>query len=368
VQALVSAAVTAEVTAMLEDSLGWETVRVASVHDATARLSDGQRADVAAVVVEAEPIGACLFDRLPALELVACLRGNPVNVDIEAATRRGVPVIYAPGRNAASVADFTLGLLLAMIRNVALAHHGVVDRRLTVDDGAVTRSKDDVIWTAPSLEVRPYERFMGPELSSLDVAVVGYGHVGRATARRLDGLVRRVVVVDPAADPAQVRADGFDGMSLERALGAVDVVSLHARSDTVIVGAAELAAMRPGSYLINTARASVLDYDALGRALWAGHLRGAALDVFPEEPLRSSSPLLSVPGLTLTPHIAGASYGVAAHQSTTLLRALEALYGTGPWSGLPVANPQVQPAWSPQGRRAGETARIPISQPSEERL
>ena len=146
-----------------------------------------------------------------------------------------------------------------------------------------------------------------------------------AVAARLAGLVRQVVVVDPDATPIACRAEGFELMGLDAALDRVDVISLHARSRSVILGRDELARMRRGSYVINTARAGVLDYDAVAAALVSGHLRGAALDVFPEEPLRSSSPLLRLPNVTLTPHLAGASAQVVEHQSANLVATVNAL-------------------------------------------
>ena len=123
--------------------------------------------------------------------------------------------------------------------------------------------------------------------------------------------------------------------------------------------------MRRGSYLVNTARATVLDYDALADALEGGQLRAAALDVFPDEPLPSSSRLIGLPGLTLTPHLAGASEEVAGRQSEILLEAVRALYSSASaWTGIPVRNPEVRERWlaahgrsDPAGRAAGGQAR-----------
>jgi D-3-phosphoglycerate dehydrogenase len=113
--------------------------------------------------------------------------------------------------------------------------------------------------------------------------------------------------------------------------------------------------MKPSAYLINTARATVLDYGALARALYSGRLAGAALDVFPEEPLRASSPLLNAPRLTLTPHIAGATFDVARHHSQILLRTLISLYAGDDWSGIPVSNPDVCTDWKGGGPATGVT-------------
>jgi phosphoglycerate dehydrogenase-like enzyme len=114
----------------------------------------------------------------------------------------------------------------------------------------------------------------------------------------------------------------------------------------VIVGREELKQMKPGSVLINTARATVLDYDALAEALDSGPLAAAALDVYPQEPLPASSPLRRQRGLTLTPHLAGAAAEVADNQSEIFLDAVRGLYGGRAWDGLPIKNRELSARWT----------------------
>ncbi|MHB1782415.1 MAG: NAD(P)-dependent oxidoreductase [Acidimicrobiales bacterium] len=347
--ALVSATLSAAVIAALESDLDWQLTYVKSIAAALEDLTPGDRAAVQVLVLEADPIDAVMISSLPGLEIIACLRSDPVNVDVAAATSRGIPVIYSPGRNAEAVADFTLGLCLAALRSIAIGHYGIKALELTRNGadscGAVV--KDDVIWrpSDPLMDV-PYLAYKGRELSGLTVGVVGFGAVGRAVARRFRGLVSEVVVVDPGCRADEIEAAGLRAMSLPEMLPLVDVVTLHARSRSVIIGRDQLSLMKPGSYLINTARATVLDYEALGESVLSGHLRGAALDVFPEEPLPSGSPLLQLPGLTLTPHIAGAAEDVITRQSLTFLATLRGLYSrTAMWSELSVRNREVQEQW-----------------------
>jgi D-3-phosphoglycerate dehydrogenase len=247
------------------------------------------------------------------------------------------------------VADFTLGLTLAMLRSIAVTHHMIMN-------GDMTRANSrphgvghivDVIWrpddpTAPI----PYLAYKGRELSSLVVGVIGYGAVGKVVARRFGPLVREVLVADPAVSEESVTAAGFTPATVSSMLPRADVVTVHARSASVIIGEAELALMRPGSYLINTARATVLDYEALVRALHDGRLCGAALDVYPEEPLPQTSPLLSAPRLTLTPHLAGATEEVSGRMNDIALEALSNIYHRSDWTGVAVRNRQVQQAWT----------------------
>ncbi len=146
-----------------------------------------------------------------------------------------------------------------------------------------------------------------------------------------------------------IRANGYIPATLSALIGVADVVTMHARSAATIVGRDELKQMKPGAILVNTARATVLDYEALLDALNSGQLRGAALDVFPEEPIRTSSPLRTQPGLTLTPHLAGAAADVVERQSEILLAAVRELYATGPassWDGPYIRNPEVRDSWA----------------------
>jgi D-3-phosphoglycerate dehydrogenase len=361
VLALVNAALTPAAADALARERSWQLRRVDLVADAVAAMTPAERASVGVLIVEAEPVDAALLARLSGLQLIACLRGDPVNVDVAAATGRGALVVHTPGRNAEAVADFTLGLCLAAARSIAISHHGIVSGALTgaPADGAAGSAAGgpviaagDVIWRPadPAAPV-PYQVYKGRELSTLTVGIIGFGAIGQAVARRFAGLVREVHVADPAVSPEKIKDRGFVPAGLDDLLAACDVVSLHARSAAVIVGRRELARMRRGAILINTARATVLDYGALAEALESGHLGAAALDVYPQEPIPAGSPLLGRPNLTMTPHLAGATAQVRDRQSEILLAAIRDIYTAGSdWADLPVRNPELRPAWS--GRHA----------------
>jgi D-3-phosphoglycerate dehydrogenase len=353
--ALVNATLTPETSAALSRERAWELRRASSVRDALSTLSAEDLDLVRAIVVEAEPVDKAMMAQVPNLEVVGCLRSEPVNVDLDAASACGVAVVHTPGRNAEAVADFTLGLCLAGLRHIAIAHHAIVSQDLTSASPVqgVNRADGDVIWRPDDKTLPvPYITYKGHQLSRLSVVVVGFGAVGRAVARRFSGLVSEVCIVDPGVGDEDIRAEGFVHLPLEEALPRADIITLHARSASVVIGRTELARLKPGSYLINTARATVLDYEALADALVSGHLGGAALDVFPEEPLPSSSPLLAVPRLTLTPHLGGAAYEVVDVQSEILLAGLLGIYDNPrDWSGLPVRNPEVRERWTARSAR-----------------
>jgi D-3-phosphoglycerate dehydrogenase / 2-oxoglutarate reductase len=348
--ALSSTPLAGELLISLTQRRAWDVRQVGSVASAVSAMSDAERGEVRALVVETEPVDRGLIGRLVNLEVVICPRSEPVNVDVLAAEAHGVAVIHAPGRNAEAVADFTLGLCLAALRHIATSYHAIVSGELTsISSGpSPAISRDDVIWRPREPgRLIPYLAYKGPELSGLTVGIVGYGAVGQAVARRFRGLVRQVIIVDPLATALTGPRDGLESMSLDDMLPQADVVTLHARSKDTIIGRDELFKMKTGSYLINTARATVLDYDALVQALDSGPLRGAALDVFPEEPLPHASPLRTHAGLTLTPHLAGASEQVGERQYAIAATGLDGIYAPdAAWERLPVRNPQVRESWA----------------------
>ena len=345
--ALIAAALTPEVSDALTDRFGWRLRTVSDIRSGIP-LDDStlDLAEIEALVVEAQPVTAEVFAALPNLKLLGCLRGEPVNVDLDAATRRGIPVLHTPARNRESVADYVLGLMLSVTRNIATTHHLIVSRVLT--ESSVTASRrpprKDVIWRpADSSRPIPYDVYRGPELRSLTLGLVGFGAIGRCVGEKALALGMPVVAHDPGVDARELAEAGIAPMDLDRVLAVSDVVSLHARAPgPPIIGALEIAAMKPGSYLINTSRANLVDYDALTSALRDGHLAGAGLDVFPDEPLTSDSPLLELSNVTLTPHLAGASTNVVEHQSAIFLESLSALEtGSSAARRRAVRNPEV---------------------------
>lgn len=247
--------------------------------------------DASLVVTQLAPFSATIMDRLPNLRFIAVSRGGPVNIDMAAARERGIRVVNTPGRNASAVAEFTIGALLAETRLITRGHE------------ALRRGE----WRGDLYRAD----LTGFELSEMTVGVVGYGHVGTRVVKLLKAFGCRVLVCDPYVQlSATDREDGVEHVSLERILAEADVVSLHARvteETRGMIGAEQFAAMKPGSYFINTARGPLVDYAALTHALRTRHLRGAAIETFAIEPVPPDWELLQLDNVTLTPHIAGAS-------------------------------------------------------------
>jgi D-3-phosphoglycerate dehydrogenase / 2-oxoglutarate reductase len=247
--------------------------------------------DAEIVVTQLAPFSASIMDRLPKLKLIAVSRGGPVNIDMKAAHERSIKVVNTPGRNASAVAEFTIGAIIAETRNITKGHDAL---RKGEYRGDLYRA--DVT---------------GRELSEMTIGLIGYGEVGRRVVKYLKVFGCRILVSDPYVQlSAEDLRDGVIQSSLETVLSEADVVSLHPRvtpETTKMINETTLRKMKPDATLINTARGPLLDYDALYNVMSEGHLRGAMLETFAIEPVPADWPLLKLPNVTLTPHIAGAS-------------------------------------------------------------
>jgi phosphoglycerate dehydrogenase-like enzyme len=251
-------------------------------------------------------------------------------VDLAAATRHGIVVAFTPGMLAEAVADYTMGLLLAMARRIP---QGWLDLR---------KGRWDSAW--------------GPDLRGRTLGLVGCGRIGQAVARRAAGFGMRLVGFDPVPSPEVARL-GIEFLALDRLLEEADFVSLHAAltpETRGLIGEAELRRMKPGAFLINTARGAIIDEAVLARALCEHWIAGAALDVFTVEPLPADHPLHSVPNLLITPHQASLGFESGAEVSDAAAQAvLDCLDGRRPrW----VANPDV---WDSTALRMARNAPAP---------
>ena len=267
------------------------------------------------LVTQLAPMSAAMFARLPKLKLIAVSRGGPVNIDMKAARERGVTVVNTPGRNSGAVAEFTLGAILAETRKIRVGHE------------ALRRGE----WRGDLYRADT----TGRELNEMTVGVIGYGKIGTKVVRLLRAFGARILVHDPYVQlSADDVAAGVKLVSFEQLLGEADVVTIHARvtaETTQMMNAEAFARMKPDALFINTARGPLCDYDALYAALSEGRIAGAMLETFGVEPVPADWPLLQLPNVTLTPHIAGASLRtvtIAAEQAAEEVRRY--LAGEGP--------------------------------------
>jgi D-3-phosphoglycerate dehydrogenase len=270
------------------------------------------------------------MDAASELRIIACTRGGPdANVDISAATERGIPVLYTPGRNAVSVADLTLGLMLSIARHVARSHHLLRLGEFTGEpqsDTAAGGEREDVSWGVA--RGSPYVELKGPELEGKTLGIVGLGAIGQLVAARASGFDMDLVGFDPFVDAEQMDEWGVRKVDLEELCTQSDFVTVHCpvtEETRGLIGAEEFALMSENTYFINTARGSIIDQDALLSALRDGELAGAALDVYDKEPLPADHELLELDNVVTTPHIGGAATGVIERHSEMVTNDIAAL-------------------------------------------
>lgn len=255
----------------------WDS-KAASPEELQARLAD---ADVAVNVRAYSRFDRATLLAAPRLRLIAIVGTGTDNVDLAAATEMGIVVTNCPGASAVSVAEFTIALLLAAARHIPL-----LDRRVRAGT---------------------WQHVEGVELRGKTLGVVGLGAIGQEVARLATGLGMEVIGWSFRHDPERAARVGARLVEWEALFRAAEAVTLHLRASPQtagLIGARELSWLKPGAIIVNTARASLVDEEALRTALRDGRVVAAGLDVFADEPLPPDSPWRSFDHVVLTPHVA----------------------------------------------------------------
>lgn len=295
------------------DDAAWQQLAGAQVYQITAAKDELPRRWF---------VTAALLARCPALLAVSSSGSGCDTIDIDACTAAGVVVMNQAGGNADSVAEMALGLMLAVLRRIPES-----DRRMRTH---TTGSREDL---------------MGHELRGRTLGLVGVGHAGRRAAALGQAFGMQVIGCDPALDAAAMAARGARKVTFEALLRTADVVSLHCPRDAGTLGmmnAAAFAAMRPGSLFVSTARGGIHDEHALHAALASGHLAGAGLDVWDQEPPPAAHPLLGLDNVVATFHTAGVTHEARRRNATLAATQIVELLATGTPPERMV-NPEVWP-------------------------
>jgi glyoxylate reductase len=246
-------------------------------------------------------VDAQLIEAAPRLRAISNYAVGVDNVDLEAAAARGIPVGNTPEVLTDTTADLAVALMLGISRHLA-------------EGDAYVRRGDWRTWETGLL--------LGHDLHGATVGIVGFGRIGRAVARRLEGFGCEILhtsrAVREGAGSARTGAISNHGTTLEELLDRSDFVTLHSPltpETRGLIGEEALARMKPTSYLVNTARGPIVDSEALGQALSAGRIAGAALDVTDPEPLPAGHPLLNAPNLLVLPHLGSATHATRARMA-----------------------------------------------------
>lgn len=264
--------------------------------------------DVDLIITHTAPISSMVIESARNLKLVGAARGGPVNINWDACTKRGIPVLYAPGRNSVAVAEFTIGLILSVSRNIARSHTSLMrDKQWRGDLCALNQ--------------------VGKELNSSILGLIGFGAIGEKVAKIAKAFGATILVYDPYIDQSEITSSGYTPASLEEILKKSDYVSLHARETDEtrgMIGKDQIEMMQQSAYIINTARGGLIDHTALYDALKNKRIAGAALDIFEEEPPPETSPLFELENVTATSHLGGASVQAAEIGANVLAKGIYA--------------------------------------------
>ncbi len=298
------------------------TFRQADLHDAGERRA--AFADATVVVAQGHSIGETDFAAAPNLQAVCCWSDGVDTVDLDAATRHGVPVSNVPDLCIDEVADHALMLLLACYRRLGYAYRQIHQR--------LPLTREDIInATTPWIRLR-----------GLTLGLLAFGNIARAMAVRGQVLGMHLIAHDPHLDPKLMGNAGVESVSFDDLLERSDYLSIHTPlnpSTRHIIDAGAFAKMKPTAFIINTARGPVIDEAAMIATLQAGKLAGAGLDVFEVEPASHDNPLFAMPNVVTTPHHGGDSDEMKVFGPESVMRDVAAvLQGGHPRS---VQNPAV---------------------------
>ncbi len=264
------------------------------------------------VIVHGAPVSKKVLDAADNLKAIGVVRGGPTNINVAAATQKGIPVFNSPGRNAVAVVEFTVGLMISELRHIARSHMDLKQKN----------------WR---LDYYTYEK-CGLQVKGRTIGLVGFGNISWRMSSVLRALGMRVIAFDPFVSAEAMSEYGVVKTELDDLYKQSDVVSVHARLTPETAGMFDknaFSAMKDNVVFINTARGGLVNYDDLTEALKSGKVASAALDVFSEEPADLNNELFSLDNVTVTPHIAGATRDTVIYGLTQLAESLLKYFSAG---------------------------------------
>ena len=245
------------------------------------------------------------------MKFIGVAKGTPVTVDNKVIRERGLELSYTPGRNRVAVAEFTFGLMIAMARKLTISAEGLRKGDHTSPAKENIYDVPDVknVTFGPLDEKHPFTDYgIGFELYGKKLGVAGFGAIGREVAKRAKAFGMEILAYDPYLAAEKIEAEGARPCDLDTMLAECDILSIHlpvVESTRGIVNKDWFSKMKKSAYVVNTARAAVIDQKDFVEALQNGIIAGAAVDVYWQEPVPANHPLLSMRNVVCTPHMAG---------------------------------------------------------------
>ena len=309
-KALITAEITREVLNKLEElmEITYEPWRETGIIYLDAKELTEKLSNYDIFITEADDLKKEDLFKNSNLKLIVACRGDPFNVNLKAATENKIPVLYTPLRNVDAVAELTIGLMLMLARKLHNA-----DRIIHSDEFEIIEFEDYVEYL---------NKFQGIELKGKSIGIVGLGHIGRRVADRLKPFGVNFLIYDPYVDETIIKEYGKK-VDIEYLMRESDFITIHAIAtdeNENLISEELIRKMKKTAYLINTSKGSIIDYDALQKALKEDKIGGVALDVFPLEPIDEDNEFIEFKNAIITPHIGGNTEEVIRRQSEILLK------------------------------------------------
>ncbi len=301
---------------------GWATEQRILSEDEMAELMAVHQPEI--LLTSYDPITRRVIESSSKLKLVVCTRANPVNVDDACLREKGIPLSYAPERNSDSTAEYTVAMMLSVMRRIPNAHHDLKTGLHTAEEKPVQDTKAglrrDITWALG--KDTPYVHYKGFQMKGRTLGIVGYGSIGRRVGEICRAFGMKIMVYDPYL-PEEEKDDAVFADTLLELAQEADVLTVHSKDTPEtfqMINREFLRHMKPSAFFINTSRGALVDEEALVEALASRKIAGAALDVFESEPIWENHPLLKeCDNVVLTPHLAGATHDAIENHTRQLV-------------------------------------------------
>lgn len=304
---------------------GWgEKLRILSEEELIKNLEGME-----VLITSYDDITEKVIDSASDLKLIACTRSSPVNIDCQAAKKRGIPVVYTPGRNSDCTAEFTIALMLNIANKIPMVYQDLKNGKYLAEEKknieVKSGLKEDVTWALNGDS--PYVIYKGMQLKGKNLGIAGYGDIGQKVASIARALGMKILIYDPYISEVKINDNVQTKVSFEELIKKSDVISSHVKvvkETRNMFGTEEFNKMKKSALFINTSRGAVVDEQALIDALRNNEIAGAALDVYESEPLAENHPFITeLNNIVITPHLGGATYQAITNHTIMVIEDLE---------------------------------------------